>query len=381
MVSMSPIPPNGFLMHYLWWWIITVSVGLHTWCFFCLSRDWNRKRRLIAGNALITLNLLLIAGTVGETWFRYFHLETHEIGLTLGSRRWLAVCANRNPMGYRDEIWPVTKPTATRRIAFVGDSFTFGWGINDPRDRFTDLIERRFAESGEPMRVEVMNVGKPGTETGEHIDAIRKMIEGFDVDEAVLCYCFNDIDDLTRSGETPRAPYPPPGTFTNLESSFLLDYLYVQLVARPSPGMVDYFDRLARTYWDPQSWSIQCYRFDLMIRLCREKDVDFRVALLPMPRNGKGDYDPYAVHARVAGFFESRSVPVVDLLPTVKGIPSAELVVNSRDYHPNERANSLFADHIWEAFYARKQAGSPGDNGGMNRSSERKTPQQRNGKS
>ncbi len=361
MVLVPPIPPNGFLMHYLWWWIITASVGLHTWFFFRLSHDWPRKKRLIAGNALVTLTFLLIAGALGETWFRYFHLETHEIGHTLGSRRWLAVCAQRNPIGYRDESWSVAKPATTHRIAFVGDSFTFGWGINNPGDRFTDLIERRFAEFGGPMRVEIMNVGRPGTETGEHIDAIRKMIEGFDVDEVVLCYCINDIDDLTPPGEIPRPPYPPPGTFTNLESSFLLDFLYVQLIARPSEGMVGYFDRLGRTYFDPESWSIQCYRFDLIIQLCHENDIDFRVALLPMPRHGKGDYDPALVHDRVADFFESRSVPVVNLLPCIEGIDPAELVVNNRDYHPNERANALFADCIWEAFYEKEPEQ---DNGG-----------------
>ena len=49
------------------------------------------------------------------------------------------------------------------------------------------------------------------------------------------------------------------------------------------------------------------------------------------------------------------SDPASDLLPSIEPRPEAraglELVVNAYDPHPNERANELFADAIWQAFY------------------------------
>ena len=43
---------------------------------------------------------------------------------------------------------------------------------------------------------------------------------------------------------------------------------------------------------------------------------------------------------------------MVDLLPTIAGRDPGDLVVNGHDAHPNEPANELFADAIWQAFYA-----------------------------
>lgn len=40
---------------------------------------------------------------------------------------------------------------------------------------------------------------------------------------------------------------------------------------------------------------------------------------------------------------------MVDLLPTVEAEAHDRLVVNRRDAHPNELANRLFADAIWNA--------------------------------
>lgn len=76
-----------------------------------------------------------------------------------------------NSIGLRDHDYPVQKPRGTQRILCLGDSLTFGQGV-DLEDTFAKILERRYA--GEHLKVEVLNFGVPGYGT---LDELRLMEE------------------------------------------------------------------------------------------------------------------------------------------------------------------------------------------------------------
>ncbi len=80
--------------------------------------------------------------------------------------------------------------------------------------------------------------------------------------------------------------------------------------------------------------------------------MTLRVALLPFNRSCGDRYQPAVVHGLLRRFFEVNDIDVVDLLPTVAQRDPADLVVNRHDCHPNETAHELYAEAIWNAFYA-----------------------------
>lgn len=340
----------GYLLDYLVWWTIIGSLLLHTWFFFRLFPLSRAKARLIFGNALVFLCLLGLLAIIAETYFRFIAIQTDSFGMSLPARRWFALHTKLNSLGCRDKEWSRQKTAGTHRIAFMGDSFTYGWGIENPENRFSDLVQARF-DAAKATAVEVMNVAKPGWGTGDEIQPLIDMIEVFEVDEVILCHVPNDIEKLLPRTNEFDPIRPPAPVFFNLESSPLLDFLYRRIYLPRVPTVYHYHDWLADGYADSVIWKRQCAYFDRIVEQCRQHRVTIRVALLPFLRTQGVKFDQTRVHQQIRAYFETQHVPIVDLLPAIKAQAVEKLVVNSMDSHPNELAHLLFAKAIMQAYW------------------------------
>ncbi len=343
----------GYMFDYLLWWALYLSLLLHTWCFFKFF-PWkvHRKTGLLAGNGLVFLCLIGLAALAGESYLRFVAVRTDSFGVSLPARRWFALHTRLNSLGCRDREWSMDKPPGVRRIAFVGDSFTYGWGIARPEDRFPDRIQALF-DARKPGTVEIMNVAKPGWDTGAQLRPIQDMIALYGVDEVVLCYVANDIEKLLPTTDDFNPTRPPDAQFFNLDSSCLMDYLYRRVYLPRVPSVKNFHDWLAEGFGDDETWRRHQQQLIAVIRICQEKGVTLRVVLLPFMRTSGDKLHLDELFATLRKFFEANDTPVVDLAEGIAGLRSEDLVVNSMDAHPNERANEFFANAIWRAFYAR----------------------------
>jgi hypothetical protein len=66
----------------------------------------------------------------------------------------------------------------------------------------------------------------------------------------------------------------------------------------------------------------------------------------PFVHNLGPDYQYRRVHERLDEAWRDLEVPHLDLLSAFEAHPSANLVVNPRDAHPNERAHAIAAKPI-----------------------------------
>ncbi|MEK6675531.1 MAG: SGNH/GDSL hydrolase family protein [Planctomycetota bacterium] len=341
----------GYPLDYLLWWVVLASLLVHTWYFFRSPARHRRKRRyLILGNSLIGLCFFAGIGVALESYLRFVSTATDCTGATLTCKRWKVAYAVTNSLGHRDREWTPSKPKGVRRIAFVGDSFTYGWGVDDPEQRFTNLLQKHF-DAQTHGQVEVMNVAWGGWGTRDHLRAARRIIDEYAVDEVVLCYLPNDMEYLLPDRDGKNFRMPPRSTFLRTSGSFLLDYLYYRVYVPWSVGAGEYSDWLASGFADPTFWGQ--HRSDLVsiAELCRGNHVMFRVVLLPFLRVSGLGFRPEHIHQQVAAVFQEIEVPVLDLLPTLRGQDVGALVVNAHDPHPNERAHALFAEAIKAGFY------------------------------
>lgn len=345
----------GYLADYCLWWVLFASLVVHTWCFFKFfpRKRWT-KLGLLLGNALVLLCMLGVVAIGAESYLRFLSVETDSFGMSLPARRWFALHTSLNSLGCRDVEWTSEPRTSDRagfaRIAFVGDSFVYGWGIESVHDRLTERLAAKFDRQA-PNQIEIMNVAKPGWDTGDQIAPVRDMIHTYGVDEIVLGYVPNDIEKLLpRTAEFDPIRPPEPGFF-NIYSSCLIDYLYRRYGLPLVPTVYGYHDWLADGYADPAIWKQQQQQLGTIMGMCKDAGVKLRVVLLPFLRTSGTKYHPEGIHSLLREFFETNGVEVVDLLPIVAGQDVRELVVNALDAHPNAHAHKLFADAIWEAFY------------------------------
>jgi hypothetical protein len=87
------------------------------------------------------------------------------------------------------EITP--KPPGIRRLLFLGDSFTFGWGVHDDAAIFPSRLQERLGPS-----VEVVNGGIPASLTKDWLELWRRLRDRLDADAVVVVFFLRDGTDL-----------------------------------------------------------------------------------------------------------------------------------------------------------------------------------------
>jgi hypothetical protein len=102
--------------------------------------------------------------------------------------------ARVSSQGLRDrEYGP--KGEAEFRILMLGDSFTFGWDLSEPRC-FVRLLETRLNQAHLPKRITVINAGVPGFCPWQERNWLLKYGLSFQPDLVMLqCYAGNDVSD------------------------------------------------------------------------------------------------------------------------------------------------------------------------------------------
>lgn len=141
--------------------------------------------------------------------------------------------AQINSIGIRNAEIALPKPNGVYRILAVGDSFTFGWGVN-VQDTWEKQLEKLFAAKGK--KVEIINAGIPGLELDSYEQACLAYSQRVQADAIIVG--FDSTDDINQrleiyhnlEQETPfwNTLYP---TFTRLPHKYIspvIDESYLQ---------------------------------------------------------------------------------------------------------------------------------------------------------
>jgi len=264
------------------------------------------------------------------------------------------VSVSVNSLGFRDrEIGP--KAPGRYRIAIIGDSFTFGNGVEEP-DRFSNLIQGVLGP-----QYEVLNFGHPGNNLPDHLielDLVLKLSPDF----VLLQLYENDFETPEMMANRPKDHRLMP---LDMDERMMRSSLLYRLLIdhwnqlQEATGLAEgYTNYMARHLRDPDS--PDAVRTSGMLLQFIDRAQSAGVAnggvffpalygLHPKGANYPFDY----LNDRVKQLYTLAQTPYLDLLPsflTVKD-PSS-LWVNRFDPHPNGRANHLAAVAILNKFQA-----------------------------
>ncbi len=350
------MPPGGFLSDYLIVWGLVVACVVATALFIRWARKAEgpaRRWKILAGNALMLLTLSSFAFVMGETYLRYaFDTTTWHAG-TLTTRAWFLRHDQRNSWDERDIEFRSDKAPGVERVLVLGDSFTFGYGVNDPRDRYTDRL-RAGLETAAPGKFEIWNVGRIGATTLEEMGTLVNYVPLHRVDRVVLAFSPNDIEDRLpkeiRDAQLVEITLPTSW----LGRLYLVDFIRGEMELRATGHAERYFDRIAAAYDDPELWNKQLGTMKQFADHCTYGRARLDVVIFPLFSHWGDDGSQYpynAVHDKVADAWRALGVDVLDLRDAYRGRSASELVVNRWDSHPGPLAHGIAAEAIQSGLF------------------------------
>ena len=195
----------------------------------------SRLRRVLTKAVAITISLFLAFAILEFGFARFYYtndaeLRQDEFDPELGWRlkpgeytvkapqAFMTHAVSINQMGLR--VAHVTVRNASspaQRVVMLGDSFTFGQGVDDAA-LFTTQMERRLNERQTGIRYEVINAGVPGYGTGQELILTRRLMALGVVGQIYVLNVFtNDLLDNLRLDYASRMTNP-------VQPGFALDF-------------------------------------------------------------------------------------------------------------------------------------------------------------
>jgi hypothetical protein len=130
-----------------------------------------------------------------------------------------------NAAGFRDPDRPEQKPPGTWRLAALGDSILFGWGVPESA-RLTDMLAAFLNDTAtSPARFEVLNFGVPGYNTVMEQEVLRARAARYQPDAVLVLHCLGNDSGLPNFIRKPR----PLGS---LSRSYFIEMLRERSAAR-----------------------------------------------------------------------------------------------------------------------------------------------------
>jgi len=245
----------------------------------------------------------------------------------------MGVTVRTNANGFRDDEYPVEKGER-RRIMFLGDSLTLGWGV-EKEETFEHRLERAL-DAIEPT--EVINLGIGNYNTTQEVNLFIDEGLKYRPDQVVLFYFINDAEPLPRKSRLP-----------GLGRSRLVTFYWSRIKAakaRLSPDSADFQEYYSALYREgAQGWERSRVAFLQLKEICEAEEIVLKVVLLPELHQ----LDPYTFekeYEQVMDFLRRNGIEALDLTPYFAGEPDPQqLWVARDDAHPNARAHALIAEY------------------------------------
>lgn len=246
-----------------------------------------------------------------------------------------------NSDGLRDKEYSTEKGDAYRMI-FLGDSLTFGWGV-EVEDTFQYILEEELSKTSP---TEIINFGIGNYNTEQEVNLFFEKGVKYDPDKVVLFYFINDAEITPEKSGLWFLGYSHLISFYWSRINSLIN----NIVAAKS--FKEYYSNLYEE--GQEGWANSKNALIELRDYCRENGIALQVVLLPELHDTDNTIFTQ-VYDKVSGFLEENGIDYMSLAKLFKGQGNPiELWVNYDDAHPNDVAHRKIAEALVE-FISNKE--------------------------
>jgi lysophospholipase L1-like esterase len=255
--------------------------------------------------------------------------------------------ARINEQGFRGRAVSIPKPAGVLRVACIGDSHTFGHGV-DEEHTWPRTLERALEHELAGVRVEVMNWGVNGYDTEQEVAQLEERIARYEPDLVLLQFFVNDTAlrstaqaDEDSLGPAEAKPKGAPNWLNRLAQYSRSAESLATRITRSAQ-----LEALSRTlsaqFEDGRPGWVRCRELLSSTQRKLEKDgIEFAVVLYPLLVEWNGRMLSHDPLQRVDEFCRDTAIPCFDLEPEFDGRDLDMLRVHPLDFHANGLANDI----------------------------------------
>lgn len=274
---------------------------------------------------------------LGDSWNQLVHQASSVPGLDYElranlDRAALGVRIRTNSHGLRDRERSLAKGPNVIRIAALGDSFTFGHGV-EGEQAWPSVLEGALNARAGSSLFEVINFGVEGYSASDEAIVLRHKAMAWHPDAVVLGYVCNDpeVDPI----QPLHAYFHRPAWWQSSHVLRLIaQFRNSMRVRRYGPRYIDYLHR------DPRKWNTVLGAFDSVRATAAAAGIPVVVAIFPVKA---------WIAEQVAAAAGDRGFTVVVLGPAFSRASNGGEVRLPNDAHPSALGHEIAAATILEA--------------------------------
>ena len=317
------------------------------------------RHKLFLQNLIILLVTLLFFLIIGEILARLLlPNETSEIVSGPMALDFYKNYVHLNSDKLRDREYPIEKGNNTIRIAGLGDSAAYGFGVKDINNTVFKILESRLnKEKPANKTYELINFAKPGYDVEDELNVLKEKALKYSPDIILVIYHLNDIENFDPELEKNHNQWleiPKIGFI--LRSISYLYYFFELNTNRLILGLgirENFENYLIKVYNSDINKETNKKYFKELADISKKKNIAVILTIAPLPYKIK-NYPFTKSHDYLKDIADENNFYYVESLDSYKKYDSSELFVNKHDLHPNELGHKLIADELYKLFKKEK---------------------------
>lgn len=321
-------------------------------------RTW---RRVLVRVGAVCLGVM-VAFVCLEVVFRLFDIRPPELP-PADQVDAFAVRNEVNGLGLRaPQGYPPPREPGEFRIAVLGDSMTYGEGV-EVDQAFPAVMQAGLNESaGDAQTFTVVNMGRLGDDTLGEAERYRGLADRIAPDLLVLVFYVNDFAQVGREPDTALHDIYSIRDDRYLLSELSYVFHYVERTIRLRRAFnetIRYFRADLERGVEPEAFAPVARAIVELRDFAEARGTRFALAMMPWLVR-LDDYQLTAMHARIGELCDAEDIPFHDLAPAFAGRDEAAMRVSLANHHPSAAAHRIVAATLAEFLREQELLPAPG---------------------
>lgn len=239
-------------------------------------------------------------------------------------------------------------------VAFVGDSFTFGQGV-DQEHTLPQRFEE-FYQQASGTKVNALNFGIGGYNLEQEVELIRTKVLDYPVSRIYLVWYINDIELSINAAQElnaqSRLPLHLKAYNILISSSRFAAFMKFKLsgiayrAGWTNKGYVQYYYQLYAP--ETAAWKKFDTHLSLLAQIQKERNITITIVLYPT-LSYLNEHHPYlGLYEYIVNASNAHDIEAINLFEAFRGKDARSLRANMYDNHPNADAQEIAAQFLAE---------------------------------